>query len=148
MPSLTFTLADAGLAHLADRHPRLFFIPQAPSTTVAHLISTDWVEAAINPANGVCTVTVVASDETVPPIRYTVRVTWDAGRHLDVIQNLSIPQGATSLWDALLATGAAHPYAPIVHGYGPPPPPLTGVLYVDRSGLKPRLHVPPNGGIS
>lgn len=146
MPSLSFTLSDVGLVPLDGRYPRVHFIPDRPSTTPVHLLATAPVEAE-HLGDGEYTVTVIGSDETIPPILYTVRVTWDVGRELDVITGLAIPQGVTSLWAALIATGQAAPYAPIVHGYGPPPRRLSNVLYIDRSGVRPVLHVPPGGDI-
>ncbi|GAT73562.1 HNH nuclease [Microbacterium sp. HM58-2] len=89
---------------------------------------------------------VVASDETAPATRYTLRADWDAGRELNVITGLYIPAGDWTFSELLINAGFMSPGA-VAYGFGPPPPALQGVLYVDITGPDAVFYAPNNGGI-
>ncbi|QNA93273.1 MULTISPECIES: hypothetical protein [unclassified Microbacterium] len=146
MSTITGLLTDAGLSPFQGRFPRLKFRPVNATTADAHVVTREPVDAVINDGTGEFSVTVVSSDETTPPTRYTVTADWDSGRELDVIQGLYVPAGNWNLSDLILAT-APPSVGMVMYGFGPPPPGLTNVLYVDISGSKPVLYAPENGGI-
>lgn len=147
MASITGFLSDAGLAPFSGRFPELQLIPDRPATTDAHVILTARVSAVVNDTTGAFTFSeVVASDVTIPAVKYTLRATWDAGQELDVITGLTVPTGDWYFTDLIVASTLANP-GTVMYGFGPPPASLSGVLYVDISGTNPVLYAPSNGGI-
>ncbi|MEW2459804.1 hypothetical protein [Microbacterium sp. K41] len=131
MATVSGYLSDLTKQALSGRFPRLFFRIERPSTAGANLIVTDRVEATINDATGAFTVDLVASDELIPEVPYTVTADWDAGRQIDVLTGLRVPAAGGAISDLILASGLAAELNSALFGWGPPPPNLGPGLYYD-----------------
>ena len=144
---ITGRLSDVGLQPLSGRFPRLFLRLDRPSTFGSNLLVRDKYEATITDGTGAFVFeSVVGSDEMLPASTYTLVADWDAGQQLDVMSGLRVPSTGGNISDIIIATGAARP-GTIMYGFGPPPPELQNVLYIDISGVNPVLYAPSNGGI-
>lgn len=145
MASISGFMYDAGLKPFAGRFPRLFLRPERPTANTTRLVVTERVYAVIDDATGAFSFdSIVASDATIPEVRYVLVADWDAGQQQDVVTGLFIPEGAWTFADLML--DQVRPGA-VAYGYGPPPPTLSGVIYLDISGKKPVLYAPESGGI-
>lgn len=143
---VTGVLGDVGLNPLSGRFPRLFLRLDRPSTFGSNVLVTDKYEASISDSSGAFEFEgVVGTDEMLPQSTYTLTADWDAGQELDVMTGLRVPSTGGNISDIIAATGAAQP-GTVMYGYGPPPPSLQNVLYVDISGVNPVLYAPSNGG--
>lgn len=142
---VTGVLTDVGVNPLSGRFPRLFLRLDRPSTFGARVLVTDKYEATITDATGdFIFENVVGTDEMLPASTYTLTADWDAGQQLDVISGLRIPATGGEISDIIAATAAAQP-GTVMYGFGPPPPGLTGVLYIDLNDAE--MYAPGNGGI-
>lgn len=146
MAAVTGLLTDLALDPLSGRFPRLFFRTDKPATTGPNLIVTARVEATVNAATGAFSVDVVPTDALVPATTYTITADWDAGQELDVLTGLRVPSAGGTILDLIVESGRATGGL-VMYGYGPPPPTLSNVLYVDVSGVNPTLYGPSTGGI-
>lgn len=147
MSTITGRMTDAGLTPFQGRWPTLRFRPDAPAATATGaLVMREPVSATITDATGVFTVTVVSTDELLPPVLYTITAQWDAGQELNVLEHVRVPTGDVTFFDLLIAS-SSEPPGRVHYGYGPPPSELTGVLYFDISGLRPVLYAPSEGGV-
>lgn len=144
---VTGYLTDVGVNPLTGRFPRLLLRLDSASTMGANVLVRAPYEANIIDGTGAFTFSnVVGTDEMLPASTYTLRVDWDAGQQLDVITGLRIPAEGGTISDIIAATATAQP-GTVMYGFGPPPPTLTNVLYIDISGENPVLYAPSNGGI-
>lgn len=144
---VTGYLTDVGVKPLSGRFPRLFLRLDRPSTWGANMLVTDKYEAAITDGTGAFVfANVVGSDEMLPHVTFTLTADWDAGQELDVMTGLRVPSTGGNISDIIAASAQATP-GTIMFGFGPPPPDLSGVAYLDISQEFPVLWAPSNGGI-
>lgn len=145
---VTGFLTDVGVNPLSGRFPRLFLRLDRPSTFGANVLVRDKYEAIITDSTGAFVFDgVVGSDEMLPESTYTLTADWDAGRELDVITGLRVPSTGGAISDIIAQTTAIRGELMVITGFGPPPPTLENVAYIDISGEEPEMYTPDNGGL-
>lgn len=74
MAIITGTLVDVGLDPVTARYPELVWVPSAPTTTLNGQLVTAVPVETIPSSNGTWTAELISTNETSPPITYSLRI--------------------------------------------------------------------------
>lgn len=149
MALLTFSVRTFGIqAFPADEMLRVAFVPSGPAFTTFSAFP-ERIEYAEPDPSGFVSVDLAPTLDLRPEAWFTVRFEWFSRDPLtggwvaagwsEVPGGLRVPAEGGTLGDLL---EAAAPPGAVMWGYGPPPSFLSGVIYVDISGIKPGLYLP------
>lgn len=129
------------------------FVPSSAGTAGASVFPAR-EEKVIPEIDGSISVNLAQTTNVVPNVWFTVRFEWFDLHPItsewnlvgwsDLPGKLRVPSGGGRISDYI---DTPPPQGAIMHGYGEPPDSLKGVMYIDRSGVKPVLYVPPGGMI-
>lgn len=149
MPNVTGNVRTWGFEPFpADERLLVRFVPSSAGAAAPRNLFPGREERVEPAPNGSFTVNLAQTTNVTPDVWFTIQFEW-FDRHpiegwvlvgssqLDA--KLRVPAGGGQIVD-LLET--APPPGAILHGFGPPPDFLSGVIYIDRSGERPILYAP------
>lgn len=149
MALVTFSVRTYGFGvFAANEMLRVAFVPSGPATSTFSAFPER--PLCVTPdAEGFVSIDLVPTLGLAPEVWYTVRFEWFTQDPLtgewvaagwsDLPGRLRVPEAGGTLGDLITASP---PPGAVMWGYGPPPSYLTGVIYVDISGIKPGLYLP------
>lgn len=133
-------LSDAGLEPLQGQYPRVRFRLDRAVGSGANLVITAPVSAQIDDATGAMSVDVVPTLSMIPAATYTVTADWGAGRELDVLTGLRVPEGGGSFADLIAASTVTRFGSDYVHiGPDEPEDKTRWLWWIDTSVTPPAL---------
>lgn len=149
MGMVTFSVRTYGFGTFgADEMLRVAFVPSGAATSTFSAFPERPIYATPDP-DGLVEEDLVTTLGLSPEVWFIVRFEWFSKDPLtgewvaagwsELPGQLRVPEAGGTLGDLLTA---APPPGVVMWGYGPPPSYLTGVIYVDISGIKPGLYLP------
>ena len=149
MPVVTTNVRTWGFAAFpASERLLIRFVPSSAAGGGGHVYPLR--EESVEPAsNGDVSVTLAQTTTLIPDVYFSVRFEWFSqhpitgewtlGGWSELPGELRVPAAGGDL--ATLRALSPRPGS-ILYGYGAPPSSLDGVIYLDVSGMKPKLYAP------